>query len=611
MSPAPRNKGPSGLQAPLLEKALAHHRSGRLSSAEAAYAKILRATPRHPVALYSLGVLYLQKGQAAKAVRTLGDALEQVPDCAECHNNHGTALDRLGRLAEAEAAYRRAIALDPDMESALFNLGRVLERQARPLEAVGYYQAAIEADPRHADAFNSLGLLLKSLNRLPAAREALETACDLSPGSAGFRANLGNLLRRMGEPDLAIGQFAQALDLAPGSRAALLGLATTLEQASRLPEARQTAERVLSAFDGDPNALLIVAQCDLREQGPDAARRRLAGIDPDRLSDESRRAFHFLEGQILDRSGDADAAFAAFRTANRLAAGSVSGLYDKDAYRRGLADRRRIFSPERLRGFAASPSAGEAPAPVFLVGFPRSGTTLLEQVLDSHPMIQTIGETEATATLKGPGTRDAAAAAAWLDSLTEDGVRDLRKAYRAAAASLVERRPGTLLLDKLPLNMVDAGYIWRAFPDARFLFALRHPCDVCLSCFMQDFRVNDAMASFFTVEDAARLYVEAMDLWRHYRRHLPLRVREVRYEDTVRDLEAQARAVLGFLGLPWDDRVLSYADHAKRKAVLTPSYSQVTEGIHDRARGRWTRYADHMAAAQRLLDPDIDILGYG
>lgn len=177
--------------------------------------------------------------------------------------------------------------------------------------------------------------------------------------------------------------------------------------------------------------------------------------------------------------------------------------------------------------------------------------------------------------------------------------------------SIAPLKPGKLVIDKYPLMTLRAAFIHRAFQDAKFIFALRHPCDVVLSCFMQSFRVTSAMASFLTLENAAKFYDAAMEHWFKAREILPLDVHTVRYEDMVLDLEGELRPLLGFLGLEWDAPLLDHQKTAKdRGCIRTPSYAQVTEKIYTRSSGRWQSYRKHMEPILPTLEPWIERFGY-
>lgn len=243
---------------------------------------------------------------------------------------------------------------------------------------------------------------------------------------------------------------------------------------------------------------------------------------------------------------------------------------------------------------------------MFLVGFPRSGTTLLDTLLRNVPTLHVleempvVGEVEI---LLGDKAR--------LAGLDAGEVRTLRARYFEALAALAPPAPGQIVIDKYPLHMARIALIHRIFPDARIIFAERHPCDCVLSCFMSNFRPNWAMRSFTDLEETARLYDTVFDAWTRAKALLPLDVHYVRYERMVDDLEREMRGLFGFLGLPWDPAVLdNRAGAARGGPVRTASYSQVVEPLYRRAIGRWTRYREQLAPVLPVLEPWAERLGY-
>ena len=250
---------------------------------------------------------------------------------------------------------------------------------------------------------------------------------------------------------------------------------------------------------------------------------------------------------------------------------------------------------------------GHAAAPVFLVGFPRSGTTLLDQIFDAHPQVQVFEEQPFLRAVR----KSIAGYPQSLAQMDVDARAAARQIYwqslRAAGADL----EGKTVINKMPLDIVHAGLIQRVFPEARIIFALRHPADCVLSCFMQDFVPNGAMLNFLTLEGSARFYDRVMTLWQAYRTLLPLHVQEVRYENLIADLRQEVGPALSFLGLPWHDAMGDPAAHAlARGTIKTPSYSQVTQPIYSTAADRWRRYEKHMQPVMPLLEAHIKRFGY-
>ena len=187
----------------------------------------------------------------------------------------------------------------------------------------------------------------------------------------------------------------------------------------------------------------------------------------------------------------------------------------------------------------------------------------------------------------------------------------MRAAYFAERSRFLEPSDGAIYVDKMPLNIVHAGLILRIFPRARFILALRHPCDVCLSCLMQNFGLNHSMAVFCSLPDTIRFYREVFALWQRYLTHLKPAFATVKYEDMTRDLRGAAEPVLDFLGLDWDERVMDFHEHARKRGyIATPSYAQVTQPLYGHAVARWKRYGSVMKAAAKELGPEIKAFGY-
>jgi len=249
---------------------------------------------------------------------------------------------------------------------------------------------------------------------------------------------------------------------------------------------------------------------------------------------------------------------------------------------------------------------------VFLVGFPRSGTTLLDQVLDSHPEVVVLEERPLVAGMIARVKSNGYRYPEDLARLDDATVATLRRGYLTDRDRYINVPGGHVFVDKMPLNIVHAALIRRVFPNARFLLALRDPRDVCLSCFMQSFELNDWMAAFTDINTTAELFNVVFDLWCRTSERLSLDYHTVRYEDLIEDLRATASAAIGYLGLEWDEGMATFHEHAKRRGHLnTPSHAQVTQPVYSHAVQRWKRYGAAMDEPARILEPSRIALGYG
>lgn len=337
-------------------------------------------------------------------------------------------------------------------------------------------------------------------------------------------------------------------------------------------------------------------------------------------------------GRAYDREGSYALAYASVKKGNQAQAALEAGLIGENNTRRKIEAYKTLFSKEWVRSWTPTPQAERTP--VFLIGFPRSGTTLLEQVLDAHPDIQALEEPDTINTalakaltyMKARASIDGVkvpvgrwkeqwlAVLNYMATLGPEQVSALRDVYFAAANADVALQDSTCIVDKMPLNTIDIGFILRIFPEARFIVALRHPADCVLSGYMQTFNMNDGMANFLDLDNGASFYKHTMRLLKQYQDVFQLgdeQMHFVRYEDVVADLEGQARAVLNFLSLPWNDTVMRYYDHAKQRGTLaTPSYHGVTQKPYAASIDRWQRYGEQMAPALHHFEEAAERFGY-
>lgn len=586
--------------------------ANRLEEAQALYAGVCKTDPMDVEAWVKLGATQRRLGHYAEAEASARRALLLAPGLAYAHHTLGAALQCQGRLEEAIAAYRQAIRLKPDYPDAHYLLGNALMDSGQLHEAEASLRRALAKRPNFFEALSDLGAILVTLNRLDEAAHFLRLALQQRPDSAEVLANLGSLEEKTGDTEAALGRYRQALGQRPDSPEVLAKIGELLERLGRLGEAETTVATGLALAPGHPALNLVAARLDRRGERLVEGATRLEALLDQPMPQKTRSEIHLLLGQLHDRLGNTE------RVLPHLSEGKrgVALATDPDGTARSRFLARVDQARARLYGVPDSPVVrGEgtaAEAPIFLIGFPRSGTTLLEQILDSHPALQALEEKPMVAVIERMFMDMGRGDAESLRALSPEQVGRLRRAYFSEAANHIEITPGSRLVDKLPLNIVSVPLIHRVFPDARFILALRHPCDVVLSCLMQNFGHNDAMAGFVSLESIAEIYARVMGAWLEYGEKLPLRWRHIRYEDLISNFESEARTLLDFLEVGWDDAVLEHTSHARqRSAIRTPSYHQVTQPIYQHAKYRWKRYEADFASVMPILRPFIEHFGYG
>jgi tetratricopeptide (TPR) repeat protein len=483
----------------------------------------------------------------------------------------------LYRFSDAEGSVRRALRLTPDLTFAQQTLATILQRQGRTDEASVVLEAALAQRPDSAEMLSSLARLREQQGRTQEAFELYFRALDLQPETAYGLAKKAELHERQGNLS--------------GSEACVV--------------------RGLAQFPTHPELNLAAARLDRRADRYSDAAARLDAVIHSPMSEDCRADMHIMLGQLHDRLGNTD------RVLPHLLHGKAQIARAANPADRS---RQRFFSRVAaahacLEGRAGPvPSPASAPvfeAPVFLVGFQRSGTTLLEQILDSHPHLQCLTEKPMAEMMEAAFHRMGASGPLMPADLSDGQLADLRAVYWREAARHCDRQAGTSLVDKQPLNILRIPLIQRVFPEARFILAIRHPCDVSLGCLMQKFGYDNVMSCFADLPSIAEAYTRVMDVWMECERKLPLRWKRMRYEDLVEDVEGEMRALLDFLGLDWNESLLRHADHAKQRGLInTPSYHQVTQPIYRHARFRWQRYAHEFVPVMSRLQPYIEHFGY-
>lgn len=596
---------------------------------------LLDTWPDEP-ALHSLaGSACLEMQDYDAAIRSYRAALALRPDLAKVHNSLGIACLRSGQLENAANSFHNAVKHDSQLAQAWFNLGIVYENRNRLAEAAGYYKQATLINPVYHQALCSLAKALWEL-RIPGQVEEY---------------------------------FEKAAAIEENYLPAHVGLLRFLEQANRhekLRAAVSRARRVLGERDVVRLYEGILADIDGEHERARSLLEAFSITPADAWTRHGERTRLARLAHLCDRLDDTAAAIRYARDANELSREiSDSKGIDKSGFLQTVENRRRYFTAGNINqwpdltpsnpSFRRKPESGETtgrPAgdtgprrmpgqtrhdergnpesrgesknfsgnftpppgidnPVFIIGFPRSGTTLLDTLLRGHPSIRLAEEADAAPAMVNRLSGQSDERLETLANLRDGDVDDLRRTYFDALARHAKPDDGVLPIDRFALNTVYAGEICRVFPQARFILLLRHPADCVLSCFMQTFYETPANASFFTLEDSAHLYGRVFGLWRQYTELLQLNVVQVKYEDLIADAETTCRRILDFLEMPWHPGILEHERTARERPLIgTASYNQVTRPLYTEAQGRWQRYRREMEAALPVLEPWISYFEY-
>jgi len=621
-----------------LTKALADYTAGHLDLAEAGFRSVLGQSPDDPDALNLLGLVMQGRGDPQQSIALIQRALEIDPDFPEALTNLARVQRFIGQPARAADAAERAVALDPDLAEAHLQLGHARLDLGDNGAAVTALRQATVLAPDLADAWAQLGLGLLRLSDLPAAVEALAVAHRLRPDRADSMINLGVALVGLGRLDEARDWHQKAVSLAPDDVNAHAALAVTqrrrFDPAASMVSCRRALE--LSPAQADLwvllgtnlastgqfaeaetcylkalelNADLVEARRNLvmiGQHASDAAEmeRLRTTLDNPAVPVPERISAGFAFGTALDRAGQYDSAFAVFQAANRLKHSSQNNAgtgFDAANLRQFVDWATATFNPD---AFTATAGWGDpSEQPVFIVGMPRSGTSLVEQIAAGHPRVFGVGERKDIGDIVqsldgGPIHRPPGE---WSRDTTRTAAA--RQIYRLRSLGGSAER----VIDKLPDNCQFLGQIAVLFPNARIIICRRDLRDVCLSCYFQ--RFDDGMTWTFDQVDLAMRAREIERLVAHWRTVLPLKMLEVQYEDLVGDLEGESRRLIDFLGLEWDPACLAF--HSTDRPVMTASYWQVRQPMYSSSVGRWKHYRRQLqpllAGLVDLVPPDGDI----
>jgi len=521
---------------------------------------------------------------------------------------------RTGDLATAKRLARAALAQGLEHPT-LLNL-RALEFEDAGMfrEALADLRRAHLLSPQDHTILNACGLCLVRMDRAEEALRCYDQAVAIAPdfGQAWF--NRGWPLERLGEITKATQTYARAADINPENAEAWANLAALDVRRGNTTAARVNAEKALALQPGHPTAILALAAIEIAE--PEVAQARLKELLSGPLTPLDRAIAIGQLGDVLDALDKPAQAFDAYRTSNSLFREQSAPRFERPG-QPTVGDAARWFT-EWARNLDAmawaagvedhAGEAGEA-GHVFLLGFPRSGTTLIENVLASHPAVTSVEELETLAAgvvayASGPDGPKR------LDEATATELQRSRDAYWARVRELGVDPVGKVFVDKNPFNTLKLPIILKLFPKAKILFAVRDPRDVLLSCYRRRFQINSSTFQYLDLGQTATSYASAMGLAELLRAKIHFDEYQLVYERLVAEFGSEARAVCAFIGVEWDDALVDFADRARRGDVASASSAQIARGLYAGGAGQWRRYQAQLAPVLPILAPWVERFGY-
>ena len=576
-----------------LDAANFYYRSHNLRSTEAICRKILQQEPERPEALNLLGAVACQVGDPEGAISSISRAIALSPRQPDFHCNLAESYKQLGQLDRAIAAYRKALELQPDIVAGYKGLGDLLFEGGHLNEAQTCYRKWIQLEPNSAVVHFKLGLLAKERGKIEEAIPLYERALQLQPNFVDAYNYLGQAFICQGKFEEAIALHQKALALQPDCLDAIVSLAGIYERQRQFDRAEALLRPAIEA--GTDHAGIIHAfavLCQHQKKPADAIEPLKQRLSRGNLTVSHRRAFLFALADSYDGSGDFDRAFECYRQANEL----KPITFDRAPTARAISNIEKTLTREGLAGLPAASNSSQLP--IFIVGMPRSGTSLAEQILASHPRVFGAGERCALHQLAkqiGSSLGSPVRYPHCLDSLTPPAVDRIASEYLKTLQSLAP--DASFITDKMPSNFLHLGLIQLLFPGAKIIHCTRHPLDTCLSCYFQDFLGTQAYA--YNLKNLGTFYQMYWDLMAHWQQALSLQIFEIRYEELVANPESKIRELLEFCGLEWDDACLQF--HQSDRHIPTASYHQVQQPIYTKSVARHKKYDRHINALKASL----------
>ena len=568
---------------------------GDFETAVIHFREALRLRPDYAEGHANLGNVLKELAETEQAIASYQKALALQPELAGLHYNLGVALDEQGQVEQAMECYRKAVSLDPALAQAYMNLGRLLKDRGELQQSLQSYRRAVDAQPDSVKAVLGMGSVLQDLDEFAEAAEWFQKAIELAPEDAGAFISLGVCLGQLDRQREAVEYFQKALEIDPHRAEAHFNLGTTLQAQGRFDEAIACHRKALELNPELAEAAYQLSSIQSFKAGNEEIDRLLTQLQAPSLQADTRINLHFALAKMYEDRGDYDDAFSQYRLGNELKAGlrPFDQAASTDTIDRTIATFTDAFHRAR-KDFGLS-----SELPVFIVGMPRSGSTLVEQIISSHPRAHGAGElNDLRALVRGLPKilKTSTPVPECLALLDRDTTHQLAESYLTSLSS--HALEASRICDKSLGNFLRLGLIQLMFPRARVIHCKRHPLDTCTSCYAQNFA--HGLRFTYDLEHVAVVYRDYHRLMEHWREVLSLRMLDVQYEELVADQEAISRRLIEFCGLQWDDRCLQFYQH--ERDVSTASFWQVRQPMYSSSVGRWRAYQQH-------LGPLIEALG--
>lgn len=574
--------------------------AGHLDKAIPCYQKALELKPAYSEAYNNLGLALKELNRWQDAVNCYQKALELNPNAPEAHYNLGVVALLDGQYDKAITCFERTFKLRSPFAELHYNMGRALQYSGKLKESSEHFRNALEFKPNYADAYNELGMSVHMTGQIEEGREYYLKAIELNPKLEKAYFNLGTAYGDLGDLDEALKCYEKALEMKPDYADPLAGIASILERQGKLEEAYNRLKPVIDAGTLNENISMVFANaCRHFDRHDEAAQLLEKLLNTGSFPQFKREALHFTLGKVYDEMGEYDKAFDHYEAGNTL----KPAIFDADKHVTVMDELIKIYSPDRYKTYPRSTNTSNRP--IFIIGMPRSGTSLVEQILASHPDVFGAGELDdmhdlvkdLPRRLNSPNP----AYMTCMNLLTQDVLEEMSLEYLNRLNRM--SNDARWVTDKMPQNFMHLAFMTLMFPKAHFIHCIRNPLDTCLSCYFQLFSKGHEYS--YDLRTLGIYYREYRRLMRHWCSLLDIEILDVSYEEVVADQEGQSRRILEFCNIPWDEACLEF--YKTKRVVKTASYDQVRKPIYKKSKGRARNYINRLGPLVEVLKELEDV----
>ena len=506
-----------------------------------------------------------------------------------------------GNFEKAKNLFKKVISINNNLPEVYNDLGSIFLNEKNFKEAIKYLSQAVKLNPKLSIAYLNLGVIYQNINDFKMAEKNYLQSILLNKDNITALYNLGNLYNDNNDLDNAEKYFRLSINLKPNMEQAYRNLFFIFDRSNQHEKLKDILNLAKINLSNHPIVDFFQGIYDFENKKFEAV---IDNFEKIKINEQNIGIFinkNQLLGKSYDQIGSYDKAYDCFLNSNNVVNKIFEHKFKKERYINIIKKRIDFFSNFKVDSWKPTSSSNDDP--IFLVGFPRSGTTLLDTILRSHKSINVIEEKPIVDKLIENLELETENNLSNLENLDEKSCKKIKEVYLKIKSEYTKSSKEKIYIDKLPLNFIYIGEIIRLFPKAKFIFALRNPYDVTLSCFMQQFMPNDAMMNFTNLKDSANFYNISMKLYKKYFELFKSNIYEIKYEDVIQNFDASIKNLLNFLNLEWEDEVKKFYKTATRRGIIyTPSYNQINKPIYKKSVERWKNYEKNFAE----IDTDLN-----